>query len=85
MLISSEKITTKERLQLCCKPTYKPKRVKNKGAVFLLILNYLIMNLFSFLQMLTLDISGYESLLLLWQVAGCFTLPIAGWLADAHM
>ena len=82
-MLSSEKITTKERLQLCCKPTYKPRRVKNKGAGFVLILNYLIMNLFSFLQTLTLDISGYESLP--WQVVGCFTLPIAGWLADAHI
>ena len=81
-MLSSEKITTKERLQLCCKPTYKPRRVKNKGAVFVLILNYLIMNSFSFLQNLMLDISGYESLP--WQVAGCFTLPIAGWLADAQ-
>ena len=82
-MLSSEKITTKERLQLCCKPTYKPRRVKNKGAVFVLILNYLIMNSFCFLQNLMLDISGYESLL--WQVAGCFTLPIAGWLADTHI
>ena len=43
----SSTVTTKEHLQLCCKPTYKPRRVKNKGAVFCT----------------NLELSGYECVL----------------------
>ena len=77
----SSTITTKEHLQLCCKPTYKPRRVKNKGAVFVLV-----MNVYYFLsQYQTRNMSGYESLV--WQVAFQIglTLPIAGWLADTYI
>ena len=77
----SSTITTTEHLQLCCKPTYKPRRVKNKGADFVLIWNYLVMNVYYFLsQYQTYNMSGYESLV--WQAAFGLTLPIAGWLAD---
>ena len=71
-------ISTKERLQLCCKPTYKPRRVKNKGAILVLVWNYLIMSVFYSLNLD--DVSGYACLL-----ACSITLPIAGWLADAHI
>ena len=76
-------ITTKERLQLCCKPTYKPRRVKSKGAILVLICNYLIMNEFYLLsQYDTHDESGIKSLI--WQVAFGLSLPVAGWLADTY-
>ena len=35
-LLNCSTITTRERLQLCCKPTYKPRKVKNKGAILVL-------------------------------------------------
>ena len=73
-------VTTKERLQLCCKPTYKPRRVKNKGAIFVLICNYLIMNEFYLLN--SYDEGGIESLT--WKVAFGLSVPVAGWLADTH-
>ena len=44
------KITTWEWLQMCCKPTYKPRRVKSKGAILLLVWNYLIMSVFGLLN-----------------------------------
>ena len=43
-------VTTKERLQLRCKPTYKPRRVKSKGVILVLVCNYLIMNEFYLLN-----------------------------------
>ena len=76
-------VTTKERLQLCCKPTYRLRRVKSKGAILVLICNYLIMNEFYLLSQYDMhNESGIKSLI--WQVAFGLTLPVAGWLADTH-
>ena len=72
--------TTKEQFQLCCKPTYKPRRVKNKGAIFVLIWNYLIMNEFYLLIQYHTHTSEYK--MVIWQVVFGLTLPVAGWLAD---
>ena len=77
---TSNTITTMERLQIRCKPSYKPRRVKNKGAILVLMWNYLIMIVFGSLnQYLTKDHN-----LIIWIV---FVLipPTAGWLADAHI
>ena len=49
-LLSCKKITTWEWLKLCCRPTYRPRRVKSKGAILLLVWNYLIMNVFGLLN-----------------------------------
>ena len=73
-LLSYSTISTRERLQLCCKPTYKPRRVKNKGAILVLVWNYLIMNVFGLLVQYV-D-SGYE--FRIWLVAFGLTPPIAG-------
>ena len=78
-LLSCSTITTRERLQLCCKPTYKPRRVKSKAAILMLVWNYLIMNVFGLLNKY-ID-SGYA--FRIWLVAFGLTPPIAGWLADA--
>ena len=76
-------ITTKERLQLCCKPTYKLRRVKSKGAILVLICNYLIMNEYYLLSQYDTHISEINSVT--WQVAFGLALPMAGWLADARI
>ena len=36
-------------LKVCCKPTYRPRRVKNKGAILVLVWNYLICSVFHLL------------------------------------
>ena len=76
---SCSTITTMERLQLCCKPSYKPRRVKNKGAILVLVWNYLIMTIFRLLVNHYLAKYHYY-----WVVLG-LTPPIAGWLADARI
>ena len=78
-LLSSNSFTAKERLQLCCKPTYKPRKVKNKGAILVLVWNFLIIGVFD--DPLTyFNITTCVSL-----VAFGLTLPVAGWLADARV
>ena len=78
-LFSSNTITAKERLQLCCRPTYKPRKVKNKGAILVLIWSFLIMSVIDG-RLTHYDISGGVNL-----VAFSLTLPVAGWLADARI
>ena len=81
---SNSTLTTQENLQQrCCKVTYKPRYLKNKGAILVLIWNYLIMNL------LTLYISrsnenGTEAYFV-YMLSISLTLPVAGWLADARI
>ena len=81
--LSCRTISTLERLQLCCKPTYKPRRVKNKGAILILVWNYMIMSVYGmFYQYL---IRQDRILLRVWVVAFGLAPPIAGWLADARV
>ena len=80
-LLSCKRITIWEWLQLCCKPTYRPRRVKSKGAILLLVWNYLIMNVFGLLNKY-LD-NGYA--FRIWLLAFGLITPIAGWLADARI
>ena len=81
-------ITTKERLQLCCKPAYKLRRIRSKEAILVIICNYLIMNeYYLLLQYHTRNIGPLSGIInsVTWQVAFGLTLPVAGWLADAHI
>ena len=76
-LLSSE-ITTKERLSICCKPSFRLRRLKNKGAILVLIWSYLCLSLAYFYW----EISKDNSVSVL--VAFCLTLSIAGWIADVR-
>ena len=78
-MLSSSVVTTKERLQLCCKPTYKPRKVKSKGAILVLLWNFLIINVIND-PLAHYDITGCVCL-----VAISLTLPVAGWLADTRI
>lgn len=62
------------------KLTYKPGRIKNKGAILALVWNYLIMSEF-YLLMCYNEIKYSK----VWQLVGGFTLPVAGWLADIYL
>ena len=75
------KITTWEWLQMCCKPTYNPRRVRSKGAILLLVWNYLIMNVFGLLNRY-ID-NGYR--FRTWLIVSGLVPPLAGWLADARI
>ena len=68
----------------CCSwfkmPTYKPRRIKNKGAILVLMWNYLIMS--EFYLLMHYNEIKYDRV---WQLVGGFTLPVAGWLADIYV
>ena len=81
--LSCSTITTLEKLQLCCKPTYKPRRVKNKGAILVLVWNYMIMSVYGMFNQYLVRVD--QILLRVWVVAFGITPPIAGWLADARV
>ena len=73
--------TWKEHLQACCKPTYKLRMLKNKGAIVVLIHNYLAFTLYTYLSRHQLE--GKE--LKLYFITWGLTIPLLGWLADVRI
>ena len=66
-----------DRLKMCCRPTYRIRKLKNKGAMLLLVWNFLAVSVFYYpMSHPTLDMHN-----IIWGL----TLPIAGWLADVYL
>ena len=82
--MTSSTITTRERFKLCCKLTYKPRLVKNKGAILVLVWNYLIMNYVIYISSYKNYRQAQAVIAIVWLVGFSLVPPIAGWLADAH-
>ena len=83
----SDDISMQEQLKIICKPTYRMRRLRNRGAIMLLVWNYLIASIY-FFDVTLLDIKHYQNfgvLFTLQMAAGGLTLPIAGWLADVYI
>ena len=78
-----DEVSTKEKLKLLCKLTYKIRRVKTKGALLVLAWNFLAAIMFWFL--VDLSVNSVESLkrASIGIVPLVITLPLVGWLADA--
>jgi peptide/histidine transporter 3/4 len=74
---SKSKSTARKTLPTCCKLSYRIRRLKNKGAILILVWSLLIFGTFNFSQNLGV-------LFRIQLVAGGLTLPIAGWLADIY-
>ena len=62
---------------LDCKPTYRVRKLKNKGAIIVLVWNFFIASVFNHLMAFVVPY-GLE----ITMVALDLTLPLAGWLAD---
>ena len=67
----------------CFKPRYTPRYVKNKGAILVLVCNYLITSLLQIL-LHTID-RGHKYVSIACLLLFGLTLPIAGWLADTRI
>ena len=92
-LTMSEELTTSSTdslriayIKSCCKPTYRIKWLKNKGAMLIIIWSYLVMNVFHLLR------SGYDPQQqhihpnsIITMVTVFIFCPIGGWLADARI
>ena len=84
-LDSPLEISVTSNLKVCCKPTYRPRRVKNKGAILVLIWNHLIFSVFHLLLKYK-DIT-WGTPLAWFSMFTAFgsTLLIAGLLADTRI
>ena len=73
---------TKEHLKTCCKPVYHPRRLKSKGALLILVWNFLCMSVFFHWSLYI----GNKNISKAWlaTLVG-ITLLIAGWLADTRI
>ena len=80
--LGSSELTTKERLSICCKPSFQLRRLKNKGAILVLICSFFYATFFQFYWQ-TADHNGIKFLVCS-SVFG-LTLSIAGWIADIHI
>ena len=74
-------ITVKERVKLCLMPTYRPRVVRNKGAILVLLLNLLVMSTPSLVWVYWPDNYGFAAGL----VGVSLIVPFAGWLADTRI
>ena len=83
-VLDSNEITTSEYLKICFKPSYRMRRLKNRGAILVLMLNFLATWVYYYLSELAPDRFSYCG-------AVCFNVAIlvplvvlvfAGWLAD---
>ena len=79
---NNQEITSKERLNACCNVKhYQIRRVKNKGAVLVLAISYLVTSIFYFL----LTSAVHEQVYQLSLIPFTITTTIAGWLTDAFI
>ena len=66
--------------KICCKPIYQMRKLKNKGAVVVIVWNFLVASVYNYL-ISSIVPNGSE----LTAVALGLTLPFAGWLADIQL
>ena len=82
---SVDEVSTKEKMKLLCKPTYRMRLVKTKGALLVLAWNFLTASVFFYIIC-----SSFKRGILAHQITAgvllfAITLPLAGWLADAYI
>ena len=79
----SDRFTTKEQLSICCKPSFRLRRLKNKGAILVLVWCYLCVSFpYLYLENGEKDHGiGFDVEL----VTFSLTLSIAGWIADVYL
>ena len=80
--LGSGEITTKERLGIFFKPSFQLRRLKNKGAILVLVWSYLCSSVIYFYLKSNWD--NREVKFLIQAGALCITLSIAGWIADVR-
>ena len=80
---SNKECSRKDTLSACCNvKRYQIRRVKNKGAVLVLVMSYLVIGIFYFLiSAVDQSINVYR----VWLIPFGITTAIAGWLTDAFI
>ena len=80
--LSNRSAFTENRLNMNFKPSYRIRKLKNKGALLILVWNCLVMSTFQYLT--TYTIMFHPTAYVYSNIWG-LTLPIAGWLADVYL
>ena len=70
-----------KQVRRCFKPRYRFRRVKNRGAILILIWSYCISSLHFYISYNALRVYSYLVFAML-QISVGLTIPLAGWLAD---
>ena len=79
---NNQEITRKDQLSACCNvKRYQIRRVKNKGAVLVLAISYLVTSILYFL----VNSAVHHPLHQVWLIPFGTTTAIAGWLTDAFI
>ena len=79
---SEIEITTAEHLRFCCKVRYRPRILKNKGAILVLVWNFIAFFTINYgIVMIEISDDVQNALIL---VVIAIMLPVAGWLADVR-
>ena len=85
LLLSDKHINIQERLKMCFKPTYKLRKLKNKGAILVLVFNFLVTSVLYYISMKSKTPEQYCILCFkMIEVPIGLVLPFAGWLADIY-
>ncbi len=80
--LSNGSYSAGDRLKMCCRPSYRIRRLKNKGALLILVWNFLVASVFYYLYLSPRIFHPYWHM---YSIAWGLTLPIAGWLADVYL
>ena len=75
-------LTTRERLSICCKPSFRLRKLKNKGAILVLLWSFLCLSVPFFFYSNKKDNHWIHSLVQV--IVFSMTLSIAGWIADVR-
>ena len=83
--LQNDAFSIKERLKVCFKPTYRMRKLKNKGAILVLAWGFLLISVYYYIDYQSLNTSELnETAFYAIQSSVCFVMPLAGWLADVY-
>ena len=86
LLQHDKHIRLQERLKMCFKPSYKLRKLKNRGAILVLVCNFLVTSVFYYISLKSVIPEQYCTLCFkLIEVPVGLVLPFAGWLADIYL
>ena len=80
------RLSIREHLNMCFKPTYKLRKLKNKGAILVIVCNFLVTGVYYYISIKSLTPEQHNCALCLKliEVPLGLVLPFAGWLADIY-
>ena len=82
--LSNRSYSAGNRLKICCRPSYRIRKLKNKAALLILVWNSLVISVFYYLTTYSRTFVFNSASYNIYSITWGLTLPIAGWLADVY-